>query len=66
MEQYNAPSSYTVTINLSDIPPNLDADHAQDILTALNNINSSVNTADKKPGNALKLSIIPSTIITMT
>ena len=24
----NAPSSYSVTINLSDIPPNLDADHA--------------------------------------
>ena len=38
-----SPSS-TVTINLSDIPPNLDADHAQDILTALNNINSSVNS----------------------
>ena len=43
----NAPSSYTDPINLSDIPPNLDADHAQDILTALNNINSSVNAADK-------------------
>lgn len=42
-----APSSYTDPINLSDIPPNLDADHAQDILTALNNINSSVNTADQ-------------------
>lgn len=42
----NAPSSYTDAINLSDIPPNLDADHAQDILTALNNINSSVQTAD--------------------
>lgn len=43
----NGQSSYTVPINLSDIPPNLDADHAQDILTALNNINSSVNAADK-------------------
>lgn len=43
----NAPSSYTVTINLSDIPPNIEADHAQDILTALNNINSSVNAADQ-------------------
>lgn len=43
----NAPSSYTVSINLSDIPPNLDADHAQDILTALNNINSSVTAADE-------------------
>lgn len=40
------PSSATVTINTSDIPANLDADHAQDILTALNNINSSVNAAD--------------------
>ena len=44
----NPPSSYTEVINLSDIPPNLDADHAQDILTALNNINSSVNTADQE------------------
>lgn len=44
----NASSSYTVNINLSDIPPNLDADNAQDILTALNNINSSVNTADEE------------------
>lgn len=43
----DAPSSYTDPVNLSDIPPNLDADHAQDILTALNNINSSVNTADQ-------------------
>lgn len=43
----NAPSSYTEQISTSDIPPNLDADHAQDILTALNNINSSVNGADQ-------------------
>lgn len=43
----NAPSSYTEQISTSDIPANLDADHAQDILTALNNINSSVNAADK-------------------
>lgn len=50
----NAPSSYTVTINLSDIPPNLDADHAQDILTALNNINSSVNTADQEARKRLE------------
>lgn len=42
-----APSSYTEKILTSDIPPNLDADHAQDILTALNNINSSVNAADQ-------------------
>lgn len=44
---HNAPSSYTDSISLSDIPPNLDADHAQDVLTALNNINSSVTAADK-------------------
>lgn len=50
----NAPSSYTVTINTSDIPPNLDADHAQDILTALNNINSSVNTADQEARKRLE------------
>lgn len=43
----NAPSSYTDSIHTSDIPPNLEADHAQDILTALNNINSSVNAADE-------------------
>lgn len=43
----NAPSSYTDPINTSDIPPNLEADHAQDILTALNNINSSVHAADE-------------------
>lgn len=50
----NAPSSFTDTVNLSDIPPNLDADHAQDILTALNNINSSVNTADKEARKRLE------------
>ena len=50
----NAPSSYSVTINLSDIPPNLDADHAQDVLTALNNINSSVNTAEKETRKRLE------------
>ena len=50
----NFPHSATVTINLSDIPPNLDADHAQDILTALNNINSSVNTADKEARKRLE------------
>lgn len=48
------PSSYTETINLSDIPANLDADHAQDILTALNNINSSVTTADKEARKRLE------------
>lgn len=50
----NGPSSYTVDINLSDIPPNLDADNAQDILTALNNINSSVNTADQEARKRLE------------
>lgn len=48
------PSSFTVPINLSDIPPNLDSDHAQDILTALNNINSSVNTADQEARKRLE------------
>lgn len=48
------PHSATVTINISDIPANLDADHAQDILTALNNINSSVNTADKEARKRLE------------
>lgn len=43
----NAPSSYTDPIHTSDIPPNIEADHAQDILTALNNINSSVTAADE-------------------
>ena len=50
----NPPSSFTEVINLSDIPANLDADHAQDILTALNNINSSVNTADKEARKRLE------------
>lgn len=50
----NAHSSYTEPINLSDIPANLDADHAQDILTALNNINSSVNTADQEARKRLE------------
>lgn len=50
----NPPSSYTEVINLSDIPANLEADHAQDILTALNNINSSVNTADKEARKRLE------------
>lgn len=50
----NAPSSYTDPINLSDIPANLDADRAQDILTALNNINSSINTADKEARKRLE------------
>lgn len=50
----NFPHSATVTINKSDIPPNLDSDHAQDILTALNNINNSVNTADQEARKRLE------------
>lgn len=50
----NASATHTVPINLSDIPPNLDADNAQDILTALNNINSSVNTADQETRKRLE------------
>lgn len=50
----NGPSNYTVNVNLSDIPPNLDADNAQDIMTALNNINSSVNTADQEARKRLE------------
>lgn len=50
----NAPSSYTDPIHTSDIPANLEADHAQDILTALNNINSSVNTADQEARKRLE------------
>lgn len=46
--------SHTATINISDIPPNLDADNAQDILTALNNINSSVNTANQESRKRLE------------
>lgn len=48
------PYSFTDPINLSDIPPNLDADHSQDILTALNNINSSVTSADKEARKRLE------------
>lgn len=48
------PHSATVTINKSDIPPNLDADNAQDILTALNNINSSINAADQEARKRLE------------
>lgn len=50
----NFSSSATVTINKSDIPANLDADSAQDILAALNNINSSVTTADKEARKRLE------------
>lgn len=42
----NTPSMYVERITLTDIPANYDAATAQDIITALNNINSSVSTAD--------------------
>ena len=50
----NFPSSATVTINKSDIPANLDAGNAQDVLTALNNINNSVSTADQEARKRLE------------
>lgn len=50
----NTPSSYNVPINLSDIPANYDATSAKDILTALNNINNSVTTADKEARKRLE------------
>ena len=50
----NAPSRYDVPITMSNIPANLDANHAQDILEALNNINSSVNTADQEARKRLE------------
>ena len=50
----NTPSSYSVPINLSDIPANYDATSAKDILTALNNINNSVTTADKEARKRLE------------
>lgn len=53
-ENKNAASSYTVPINLSSIPANLEANHAHDILEALNNINSSVNTADQEARKRLE------------
>lgn len=49
-----APSSFTDRISLSDIPANLEANHAQDILEALNNINSSVNAADQEARKRLE------------
>lgn len=50
----NTPSSYNVPINLSDIPANYDATSARDILTALNNINNSVSTADREARKRLE------------
>lgn len=50
----NTPSSYSVPINLSDIPANYDATSAKDILTALNNINSSITAADKEARKRLE------------
>lgn len=50
----NTPSSYDVPITLSDIPANVEANRAQDILTALNQINSSVSTADSEARKRLE------------
>lgn len=50
----NNPGRYDVPVTLSDIPPNMDATSAQDILTALNNINSSVSTADTEARKRLE------------
>ncbi len=50
----NNPSMYVEPINLSDIPANYDIATATNILTALNNINSSVNTADQEARKRLE------------
>lgn len=42
----NTPSSYNAPITVTDIPANINAASATNILTALNNINSSITTAD--------------------
>lgn len=42
----NTPSQYVELVTSSDIPANFNAASATDILTALNNINSSISTAD--------------------
>lgn len=50
----NVSGRYDVDVTLSDIPPNMDAASAQDILTALNNINGSVTTADSEARKRLE------------
>ena len=50
----DTPSYYAVPINYSDIPANHAAASATDILTALNNINSSVSTADSEARKRLE------------
>ena len=50
----NTPSSYNVPITLSDIPANYAAASAKDILTALNQINSSVSIADREERKRLE------------
>ncbi len=50
----NTPPRSDEPVTLSDIPPNMDAATAQDILTALNNINSSVSTADSEARKRLE------------
>lgn len=50
----NTPSRYDVPITLSDIPANYAAASAKDILTALNQINSSVSIADREERKRLE------------
>lgn len=50
----NAASYYTDRVTLSDIPANIDAASATNILTALNQINSSVTTADTEARKRLE------------
>lgn len=50
----DALSYYTDRVTLSDIPANIDAASATNILTALNQINSSVTTADSEARKRLE------------
>lgn len=50
----NTPSRSDEPVTVADIPARFDASSAQDILTALNNINSSVTTADMEERKRLE------------
>lgn len=50
----NTPSQYIEPVSGSDIPANINAASATDILTALNQINSSVSTADMEERKRLE------------
>lgn len=50
----NTPSYYSEPVTISDIPANYDSASASNILTALNNINSSVTTADMEERKRLE------------